>query len=659
MKFSAENIYQSFANLCYRIVVGKRFLVYRETQQSSQYLFLNYLFLLGLGTFLISGIIIFHTNHQLSLLTLILAFVSFVSLLLLRLKLRLIISGFVFITAFGAFCALLVHLGAANGLGAVWCLIFPIVSILLLGVKYGIYLDIIMGTILSTIIFTPEFSHHQYNESGAGVFFSVYILLTLITITSEFIRGEKEEEVHQLTLDLQQERDELTTMRDNINIGICMIDQSFIIQPYYSQSLEDILSHSNLAGISILDIFIDSITIQERTILKDYFSLVFSMTHNTKLLEEINPLHELEYTSTETKAKRILSCTFNCIQRQNENLLLCAIYDITEQTKTARQLQEESDKRQTEMKVLFEIIQIEPPVFDDFIEDTDYQCNRLNAVLKRNDLPMKDIMLSFYQSIHAIKSNAAILGLEGFAEKCHLLEDEIKENFNQSEIKFDILLHFTMELEKLLVERDKLERTVDKITSFRKKSSSESIFIVSVRKAIERIAEETGKQAILVAENIDEDVITSNLRHILKEIVLQLARNAVFHGIEDPETRISHKKESIGTITLSIKKIRDLIEIVFADDGKGINLHAIKKKALKEKFISLDADDNQILSAIFLPTLSTLDDENMNAGRGIGLSLVADRLKEINGTVSISTEEGFGTTFTMHIPFNFVDEKHD
>ncbi|MDR2901118.1 MAG: Hpt domain-containing protein [Treponema sp.] len=651
-KPSVGGVANTLGDIVYRIFIGKHFLDYKGTQFSSQYLFMNYLFLLSASFLFAAALILSRTSPQLSFFILILSVIAVISLFLLRLKIRLTIPGFFFVIPFGAFCAYITHLAVPNDIAAVWCLVFPIVSIFVLGIKYGIYLDIIMGSVLSTIIFTPEFSNFQYDSSEAGIFFFVYITLTLVTIISRLIDREREDQVTNLNIELQQERDELTTMKDNLNVGIFLLDQSFIIQPFYSQSLEDILSHSNLTGMSILDVFVDSITAKQRNTLKDYFSMMFNMTHNMKLLEEINPLNEVEYVSAETRARRILNCRFTCIQRQEESLLLGAIYDVTEQVKTERQLKEEGDKRQAEMKALFEIIQIDPAVFDEFIEDTDYQFDRLNTILKRKDLPITEVVINFYQSIHAIKSNAAILGLEGFAEKCHALEDEIKDTQNKPEIKFEHLLHLTLELEKIFVERDKLEETLDRITSFRKQSSTESVFIMSIRRAIDKVCEETGKQVVLNAENVDENIVKSDLRNILKEIVIQFARNAAFHGIEDPDLRVALKKTPNGTITLSIKKIGDMIEIVFADDGKGLNLNSIKEKAVNSNLIPYNANKNQILSAMFIPGLSTSKTETMSAGRGIGLSLVAERLKEINGKLSISTKEGAGTTFTLHIPYS-------
>lgn len=657
-KVTISDISRFISVFSYRLFVGKRFSDYKDTLVSSKYLYMNFLFLLGIGFFTGAGIVLSYNSSQLVFFIFGLAVVSFLSLLFLRLKIPLNVSGFFFIILFGFFCAYIVHLGFANGFASLWCFIFPIISILFLGIRYGIYIDIIMGSVISTIIFNPELSRHQYDSVGAGIFFSVYVLLALITITSEFIRVSKEDEVYQLTVDLQQERDELTTMKDNLNVGIFLIDQNLIIQPYYSQSLEDILSHSNLTGISFLDVFVDSITVMQRNTLKDYFTMMFNMTYNVKLLEEVNPLNEINYVSAETRAKRILNCKFTCIQRQDESLLLGTIYDITEQVKTGRQLKEESDKRQAEMKVLFEIIQIEPAVFDEFIEDTDYQFDRLNKVLKRRDIPLEEVVVNFYQSIHAIKSNAAILGLEGFAEKCHAMEEEVKNIQNKPEMKFDDLLHLTFELEKLFGERDKLEQTLDRITSFRKEHSSESVFVVSVRKALDKVGEETGKQVVLNAEGIDDDIIKSYLRNILKEIVLQFARNAVYHGIETPDVRESLQKAPNGTITLSITKKDDIVEVIFADDGKGINLDSIKEKALNANLIPSNANKNQILSAMFMPGLSTSKEETMSAGRGIGLSLVAERLKEVNGKLSISTKEGVGTTFTLHIPYHPEGSAH-
>jgi two-component system chemotaxis sensor kinase CheA len=650
-KVTPGNVFGSVTGVFYRLFIGKRFSFYKDTPFSSQYLFMNFLFLIAVLFFFGAGLVVINTNYRMGQMSFGLAGFTFLSIVLLRLKISIKIPGFVFIIPFGIFCAYLTRLALFNGLGAVWSLTFPIVAIFVLGIRYGLYIDMAMGAVLATIIFTPEISNYRYHASGAGIFFVVYIILALITIISELIRLDKEAEVTQLTSDLKQERDELNTMKDNLNIGVFMINQSFIIQPYYTQALEDILSHSNLTGLSIIDVFVDSINNKQRNILKDYFSMMFNMTHDVKLLEEINPIQEIEYTSAETRAKRTLNCRFSVIQRQEETLLLGAIYDITEQTKMERELKAESNKRQAEMKTLFEIVQVDPAVFDEFIEDTDYQFDRLNTILKRNDVPLPEVIVNFYQSIHAIKSNAAILGLDGFAEICHALEDEIKVVQNKKEMQVTDLFHLTFELEKVFVERDKLEKTLDRIASFRKQSAVEPVFVVSVRKAVAKVAEETEKLAVLKVDHLDEDVVKSELRNVIKEVVLQLARNAVFHGLEDPETREALHKPATGTVTLSIKNVGGTIEILFSDDGKGLDLNRIKEKAVEAGLIPADASNSQILSAMFMPGLSTSKEETMSAGRGIGMSLVAERMKEINGKLSVSTKEGAGTVFTLRIPY--------
>lgn len=652
IKKSVNDVLRLISRVAYRIFVGKRLLTYKNTQKSFRYLFMNFMFFMGVAVFFGTGAILLNTAHQLAFPLLALAGISLLSILLLRYPPPLQVPGYFFMVPFGIFCAALVHIGSAQGFGIICALVFPAISIFVLGIRYGIYFDIIMGVILSIIILNPELSQHHYALNEIGIFFSVYVFLGFITLTSELIRVGKEDEVTQLNKELQQERNELTAMKDNLNVGIFSLDRDFIIQPYYSQALEDILSHSALTGLNILEIFADSITGKQRNTLKDYFTMMFNGTHNMKLLEEINPINEVEYVSPETRAKRTLSCKFSCIRRREDTLLLGVIYDITEQVKTEAQLKEEESKRQTEMQTLFEIVQIEPAVFHEFIEDTDYQFARLNSTLKRQDFPLHQIIISFYQTIHAIKSNAAILGLEVFAAKCHTLEDEIKQIQDKAEATFVDLMHLTLELDKVFMERDKLKQTLEKITSFRKQYFTESIFIISVRKAIERIAEETGKLAILNAENVDDDIIKSDLRNILKEIVLQLARNAVYHGIEDPETRLSYHKAEYGTISLSIQKRDNTIEIVFSDDGRGIALSSVKEKAVQENLLPPEENNqDQILSVLFMPGFSTSIEENLNAGRGIGLSLVADRLKEINGNISITAKEGTGTAFTMHIPY--------
>ncbi|MDR2448319.1 MAG: hypothetical protein LBD58_13685, partial [Treponema sp.] len=142
-------------------------------------------------------------------------------------------------------------------------------------------------------------------------------------------------------------------------------------------------------------------------------------------------------------------------------------------------------------------------------------------------------------------------------------------------------------------------------------------------------------------------------RRMMKEMLMQLVRNSVVHGVEAPEERAAKGKDETGVICLSIKTEKDMIHIRLRDDGGGMNYDKIRQKALESGFIKSEAegqDKNKLLHFIFSPGFSTAETETVHGGRGIGLNIVRDKVKELGGTLKIQSEKDKGTAFHLYIP---------
>jgi two-component system chemotaxis sensor kinase CheA len=314
------------------------------------------------------------------------------------------------------------------------------------------------------------------------------------------------------------------------------------------------------------------------------------------------------------------------------------------------------------MKTLFQVIQIDPAVFDDFLEDTEYEFDRINENLKDKKLSAKDAMVGIYQSVHAIKSNAVILGLDNFSGRLHELENTIKKFRDGDDVTFENVLHVTVELEKTMREKDKYRDTIGQIKSFMTSAEGNRrqdryVLVETLVRACEKAAVDQEKKVTFTIDKLDGSILEHGPRRAIKEMLTQLVRNSVFHGIEAPGDRNARGKESHGNVRLSVIRDNGLIHLKLSDDGNGLDFNKIREKALELKLLSKeDAENkNKLLQVIFSPGFSTADSENLQAGRGIGLNLVRERIKELNGSIKLSSEPGKGTTFSLLIPF--VTEK--
>lgn len=171
---------------------------------------------------------------------------------------------------------------------------------------------------------------------------------------------------------------------------------------------------------------------------------------------------------------------------------------------------------------------------------------------------------------------------------------------------------------------------------------------------VRQTAKETRREAELVIEgsgDLDRQVLEKMLppfEHML--------RNAVVHGIEAPAERLALGKPACGAIRIRIRREGAEVIIAISDDGRGLDVAAIRRKALDLGFIDRDMalTDEEAMQFILRSGFSTADQLTQAAGRGIGMDVVASQVARLGGTLSIASERGKGTTFTLRLPFTLA-----
>jgi len=146
-------------------------------------------------------------------------------------------------------------------------------------------------------------------------------------------------------------------------------------------------------------------------------------------------------------------------------------------------------------------------------------------------------------------------------------------------------------------------------------------------------------------------------RTILTEIsdpLMHILRNAVDHGIEPPEEREAAGKDREGTIELRASRERDHVTVTVEDDGRGLDVDELRRKAL-EKGVRTEAEldsmeDTEVYDLVFHPGFSTADEVTDVSGRGVGMDVVHSTVKQLDGSVNVESEHGEGTTVTLRLP---------
>ncbi|HUA16176.1 MAG TPA: chemotaxis protein CheA [Verrucomicrobiae bacterium] len=162
-------------------------------------------------------------------------------------------------------------------------------------------------------------------------------------------------------------------------------------------------------------------------------------------------------------------------------------------------------------------------------------------------------------------------------------------------------------------------------------------------------------QLILRGEDTELD---KTMVELIGDPLVHLVRNALDHGIESPALRQQSGKPPQGTIRLEARQEGDQIVISIADDGAGIDIKAVGRKALEKRLVTAERlralQPREILDFIFLPGFSTAEKATDLSGRGVGMDVVRSNLNKLNGSVDLDTRPGHGTTFLLRLPLTLA-----
>ena len=173
-----------------------------------------------------------------------------------------------------------------------------------------------------------------------------------------------------------------------------------------------------------------------------------------------------------------------------------------------------------------------------------------------------------------------------------------------------------------------------------------------LERIVRQTANELNKSVELTIINADDEMdrtilerITSPLEHML--------RNAVDHGIESPQIRLNAGKDRSGHITLEVLREGSEVVINLTDDGRGISVDAVREKAIAQGLIDVNDDslsDLDVMQYIFNAGVTTTNKITQISGRGVGMNVVMSEARQLGGVVSVTSNSGQGSCFTMRVP---------
>lgn len=172
-------------------------------------------------------------------------------------------------------------------------------------------------------------------------------------------------------------------------------------------------------------------------------------------------------------------------------------------------------------------------------------------------------------------------------------------------------------------------------------------------RVLTELARQQNKTLRVITQGVDVELCHTMIDE-LNEPLLHLLRNAITHGIELPAERNWSQKDAAGVVTLRARRSGDRVLIQVADDGRGMDAGAILQAAYAQGLVTREQrrtiNARDALRLILMPNFSMAHTITPNAGRGIGMSVVQEKLKAVGGQIEIESQLGRGTVFTLDVP---------
>jgi two-component system chemotaxis sensor kinase CheA len=414
-----------------------------------------------------------------------------------------------------------------------------------------------------------------------------------------------------------------------------------------------------------------------------FVAVLWSERTKENLVKTINPLGEVEVNFDGGPGKvstRYLQFEFHRVRVDGKiRHVLVAVSDVSARVDLARELQSSQNQAQAQVDTLLGILHVDPTQLASFLNDSNAAMKMINAVLRepaREESAFRKKLDTLFRQVHSVKGEAAALGLSSIESRAHSFEDDLKGLREKSDLSGNDFLPLVIKLDDLLTHLQSVGDLVSRLarlhvaaissepashteTAVIDNSSSEAApkSDASVTGMLQqltlRVAGENHKEAALQCMGFD--TVPDEYRRIVKDIAVQAVRNSIVHGIESTTDRLSTGKPTQGQLKLIFQELGDAgYKLIAEDDGQGLSTEKIKQAALKKGFITPEKaatlDAKQVFSLLFQPGFSTVEHATKDAGRGVGMNLMAGLMQQIGGKVSVATVPGKFTRLTLSLP---------
>ncbi len=280
--------------------------------------------------------------------------------------------------------------------------------------------------------------------------------------------------------------------------------------------------------------------------------------------------------------------------------------------------------------------------------------SRLRDQLRKLEIETEAQILSrFQREADSTESTFDPLELDRFSQ-LQQLSRALAESVSDLVSIQGLLDDLTRQSESLLLQQSRVNSDLQEGLMRTRMVPFDSL-VPSLRRTLRQAASELGKRAQIKVEGAQGEM-DRNLLERMKAPFEHMLRNALAHGIESPEERLAIGKPAEGTVNIAVSREATEVVLRLSDDGRGMDRDAIRKKAIERGLMHADAklSDRDLFSFVIETGFSTADKITQLSGRGVGMDVVHNEIKQLGGSLAIDSIPGKGTTFTIRLPFTLA-----
>ncbi len=492
----------------------------------------------------------------------------------------------------------------------------------------------------------------------------------------------------------EQTRDILKTVRE----GFFLLDANYRIGSVWSDALTRMFGRDDFAGLSFEELLKDLVPAATLATATKYIKLLWGERAHENLMKSINPLGQLEINMDNGhggRETRYLQFDFHRVMGPaGIKHVLCSVGDITSSVLLARELQESQDNANAQVDMMLAMMHIDPLQLVSFLDGAETGLKLVNTILKepaRTDAEFRKKLAGLFRELHSIKGEASALSLSSIAARVHTLEDIVSELKKKAELSGNDFLPMVLKLDELLAHLRSVREMAGRLTALKDSAAAAAPGLPGTHAIVapppapapapapaqqaatrgapqyarraedlaptlhslaERLAQDQGKRFRLKLAGLAD--VPAPYVATIKDCLIQMLRNAAVHGIEAPDVRRALTKQDVGVVTVTFSRSNDGFDLVFEDDGAGIAPDTLKAAAVRQQLVTEEEaaamDTRTAMALIFRPGFSTQDEVSMDAGRGVGMDVVARSVYALGGKIGVSTHPGKYTRFKISLP---------